>query len=467
MSTVAAVNLWGRQIGAVSIEDNSDVAVFQYERSFARSGIQVAQISMPLRREPYTFGSLSRESFRGLPGLLSDSLPDKFGNALIDAWLASEGRSPGSFNAVERLCYIGTRGMGALEFAPVLGPRSSRSKDIKIDSLVRLASEVLTSRKEFVASLAQADKADAMRDILLVGTSAGGARAKAVIAYNPLTHEVRSGQVNAGPGFEYWILKFDGVSGNKDKELADAKGFCAIEFAYSNMAKQAGIHMTECQLLAEDGRRHFMTKRFDRLEGGAKLHMQSLAALGHYDFNQPGAHSYEEALWVIRTLDLGIDAVEQQFRRMVFNIIARNQDDHVKNIAFLMDRGGRWTLAPAFDVTYAYNPGGLWTKQHQMSMNGKLDGFTMEDFRACGRTASMKRGRSDDIVEEVRQAVTKWRSFAADAQVDDEQADLIERTHRIDLPRDKDSRAPFTVVESRRPTGNRRNPKATSSSPSR
>ncbi|HXC76087.1 MAG TPA: HipA domain-containing protein, partial [Candidatus Acidoferrum sp.] len=288
MTTVAAVNLWGSRIGAVSIEDDSDVAAFQYDRSFARSDIQVSPITMPLRTEPYTFGSLSRESFRGLPGLLADSLPDKFGNALIDAWLASQGRSPESFTVVERLCYIGTRGMGALEFAPVLGPRTSRSKSIQIDALVHLASEVLTSRREFVASLAAADQTDVMRDILLVGTSAGGARAKAVIAYNPRTQEVRSGQVNAGPGFEYWILKFDGVSGNKDKELEDPQGYCAIEFAYSKMAREAGIVMTECRLLEEGGRRHFMTKRFDRLDGGARIHMQSLAALGHYDFNQAG-----------------------------------------------------------------------------------------------------------------------------------------------------------------------------------
>ena len=434
MTTVAAVNLWGSRIGAVSIEDDSDVAAFQYDRSFARSDIQVSPITMPLRTEPYTFGSLSRESFRGLPGLLADSLPDKFGNALIDAWLASQGRSPESFTVVERLCYIGTRGMGALEFAPVLGPRTSRSKSIQIDALVHLASEVLTSRREFVASLAAADQTDVMRDILLVGTSAGGARAKAVIAYNPRTQEVRSGQVNAGPGFEYWILKFDGVSGNKDKELEDPQGYCAIEFAYSKMAREAGIVMTECRLLEEGGRRHFMTKRFDRLDGGARIHMQSLAALGHYDFNQAGAHSYEEAFSVIRRLGLGMEAVEQQFRRMAFNIIARNQDDHVKNIAFLMDRRGRWTLAPAFDVTYAYNPRGVWTRQHQMSMNGKLDGFTREDFRACGRVASMMRGRAEQIVDEVGEAVAKWRSYAAAARGDENQAEQIELTLLLDLP---------------------------------
>ena len=446
------MNLWGRRIGAVSIEDDSHVAVVQYEPSFAASGIQVSPITMPLRPEPYSFGSLSRESFRGLPGLLADSLPDRFGNLLIDAWLASQGRSPETFNAVERLCYIGNRGMGALEFAPVLGPRSSRSKDIQIEALVRLASEVLTSRTGFVASLDEAHKAAAMRDILLVGTSAGGARAKAVIAYNPKTREVRSGQVEAGPGFEYWILKFDGVTGNKDRELEDPQGFCAIEFAYSRMARDAGLVMTECRLLEEGGRRHFMTKRFDRLGGGAKVHIQSLAALAHYDFNQAGTHSYEEAFWVIRQLQLGMAAVEQQFRRMAFNIVARNQDDHVKNIAFLMDRSGHWTPAPAFDVTYAYNPQGDWTRQHQMSMNGKLDGFKLEDFRACGQVASMKRGRADLIVGEVLDAVAKWRSFAAEAQVDEAQAEQIGRTHRLHLLKPGGSNPGSTVRAGARPT---------------
>jgi serine/threonine-protein kinase HipA len=442
VTTVAAVNLWGRRIGAVSIEDDNNVAVFQYEPTFRRSGIELSPIAMPLRTEPYAFPALSKESFHGLPGLLADSLPDKFGNALIDAWLASEGRSPQSFNAVERLCYIGVRGMGALEFAPVLGPRSSRSKDLQIDSLVRLASEVLTQRMEFVASLVEGKRAAAVRDILLVGTSAGGARAKAVIAYNRETQQVRSGQVKAGPGFGYWILKFDGVSGNKDKDLEDPQGYCAIEYAYSKMARDAGITMTECRLLEENGRRHFMTKRFDRLDSGGKLHMQSLAAMGHYDFNLAGAHSYEQALMICRQLGLGMEAIEQQFRRMAFNIIARNQDDHVKNIAFLMDRQGNWELAPAFDVTYNYNPKGAWTKQHQMSMNGKVAAFTMEDFRSCAKVASLKRGRAEQIVEEVRDAVVEWPVFAAEAKVEEEQAQKIQRSHSLDLLGTDDDPAP-------------------------
>lgn len=277
-------------------------------------------------------------------------------------------------------------------------------------------------------------RAHALNDILRVGTSAGGARAKAVTAWNPATHEVRSGQVSAGDGFEYWLPKFDGVSGNKDKELEDPKGYGAIEYAYHLMEQKAGITMSECRLLEENGRRHFMTRRFDRLPGGAKLHMQSLCALAHLDFNQAGVHSYEQALMFIRQLGLPMTAVEQQFRRMVFNIVARNQDDHVKNIAFLMDPQGRWPLAPAFDVTYTYNPSGAWTATHQMTMNGKRDGFTRKDFEACAKTAMMKRGRAAAIIDEVQAAVKEWPVFAAATNVGEEGREKIRNTHRLTFP---------------------------------
>jgi serine/threonine-protein kinase HipA len=434
MTTVASVRLWGRTIGAVALEDDRDTAVFQYDPTFARSSIQVSPITMPLREEPYAFPALAQETFRGLPGLLADSLPDRYGNALIDTWLASEGRTPASFNAVERLCYVGTRGMGALEFAPAVGPSpAGHASNIHIDRLVALASEVLTERAKLVASLDDSEKEEALKDILRVGTSAGGARAKAVIAWNPTTHAVRSGQVDAGSGFEDWILKFDGVSGNRDRGLDQPQGYGAIEYAYSNMASAAGITMSPCRLLEENGRRHFITRRFDRPGGGAKVHMQSLGALAHFDFNQAGAYSYEQALLVIRQLGLPMEAIEQQFRRMAFNVVARNQDDHVKNIAFLMDRSGRWSLSPAFDMTYSYSPDGLWTHQHQMSLNGKRDGFVLEDFRQCAETASMKRGRAEEIVGEVRDAVARWPSFAAEAVVPERDALRIERTHRLDL----------------------------------
>ena len=432
MSTVAEVKLWGRTIGAIALDGGSDTARFEYSPQFVQSGIEVAPLTMPLASRVYQFPNLAPGTFHGLPGLLSDSLPDKFGNALIDAWLATQGREPGSFNAVERLCYMGNRGMGALEFLPVHGPKTSNAQTIHVDALVALASEILTHREELSVSLSgDKKKQQALKQILQVGTSAGGARAKAVIAWNPDTNEVRSGQVKAGDGFGYWLLKFDGVSGNKDKEMEDPKGYGLIEYAYYRMAVDAGLEMSECHLLKENGRQHFMTRRFDRLQNGEKLHMQSLCAMAHYDFNMAGAYSYEQALQVIKKLGMGMDAVEQQFRRMVFNIVARNQDDHVKNIAFLMDKRGQWSLSPAFDVTYSYNSKGSWTAQHQMSMNGKRDNFLMEDFIACEKTAGMKRGRAKAIVAEVQRAVSRWPDVAEEVGVNKSQCDGIESALRI------------------------------------
>ncbi|MCC2867540.1 MAG: HipA domain-containing protein [Candidatus Accumulibacter phosphatis] len=428
MSTLAEVRLWGKTIGAVSLQDGEGVASFEYDAAFAQSGIQVAPIVMPLSRRVYRFPELSRPTFLGLPGLLADSLPDKFGNALIDAWLASQGRQANSFNAVERLCYTGERGMGALEFAPAIGPRAKQTTHIEVGKLVELASEVLAHRNDLQTSFAAEGREDALRDILRVGTSAGGARAKAVIAWNPETNEVRSGQVKAGTGFEYWLLKFDGVSGNKDKELEDPKGYGLIEYAYYLMALDCGIGISECRLFKENGRSHFMTRRFDRLATGEKLHMQSLCALAHYDFNMAGAYSYEQALLVMRQLQLPMQAIEQLFRRMVFNIVARNQDDHVKNIAFLMNKAGEWSLSPAFDITYSFNPSGAWTASHQMMMNGKRDHFTLEDFNACARTASIKRGRAAKILAEVQATVAQWPSFAEAAGVPDVVREKIQRT---------------------------------------
>jgi serine/threonine-protein kinase HipA len=430
----AGVNLWGRRIGAVSLLDGQPAAVFQYEPEFARSAIQVAPMTMPLRPEPYSFPALSHRSFRSLPGLLADSLPDKFGNALIDTWLASQGRPPQSADSVERLCYIGKRGMGALEFEPVQGPQRQPAGDIRIEALVGLASEVLSRREQFVSSVEEGREEEGLLELLSVGISAGGARAKAVIAWNSQTNEIRSGQVNAPPGFEHWLLKFDGVSGNRDKEsLDDPQGHGATEFAYSLMAAEAGIEMTRCRLFEENGRRHFMTRRFDRPEGNARLHLQSLGAIAHFDFNEAGAYSYEQAMLVIRQLGLPLADVEEQFRRMAFNVIARNQDDHVKNIAFLMDQGGNWSLSPAYDVTFAYNPSGDWTAQHQMTLNGKREGFSLEDFEQCAKSVSMKRGKATAILGEVRSAVANWPEHAAAAGVNEEDMARIGGTHRLDL----------------------------------
>lgn len=433
MAHIAEVRLWGRTIGAVSLQDAATSAAFQYDPAFLRSGIQLSPLVMPLSTQVYSFPALSAISFHGLPGLLADSLPDKFGNTLIDAWLATQGRRPESFNAVERLCYIGIRGMGALEFMPHSGPALRASARLRLDALVELASAVLKHRNSLQRSFAPRRRHEGLEEILRVGTSAGGARAKAIIAWNPRTNEVRSGQVPAPEGFGYWLLKFDGVSANRDKELEDPQGYTRIEYAYSLMARDAGIEMSESRLLEENGRNHFMTRRFDRNLDGSKLHMQSLAALAHFDFNIAGAYAYEQAFDVIRRLGLPMRSVEQQFRRMLFNVVASNQDDHVKNIAFLMDKSGAWSLSPAFDLTYAFSPRGAWTARHQMTINGKTDGFEPTDFRAAAQAAGLKRGRETEILAEVKKVVRDWPRYADQAGIVAKQRDHITRTLRLHL----------------------------------
>jgi serine/threonine-protein kinase HipA len=431
--TTAEVSLWGTRIGAVTLPLGERFASFEYDPAFQRSAIQLAPLMMPLGGQVYRFPALALESFHGLPGMLSDALPDKYGNALIDAWLATQGRTSADFNAVERLCYTGTRGMGALEFTPAQGPTSTNADKIEIGELVNLASDVLANRSKLNVTLTGTNRAGALREILRVGTSAGGARAKAIIAWNPETNEVRSGQVGAPAGFEYWLMKFDGVDNNKDRDLADPLGYSAIEYAYSLMAREAGIEMAECRLFNEGPRRHFMTRRFDRRADGDKLHMQSLGAIAHLDFNQPGANSYEQAFNVIRELGLGQDALNQQFRRAVFNIIGRNQDDHVKNIAFLMDRSGQWQLAPAYDISYQYNPSGTWTNQHQMSLGGKRDLFKLEDLETGGSVAGLSRRAVRDIVGEVTHTVRRWRNIAEGVDVRPDFIDEIEQRQRLDI----------------------------------
>lgn len=413
----AEVNLWGKKIGAAAWDDEKNITNFEYDPSFIQSGIEISPITMPLSSQIYSFPALTQNTFHGLPGLLADSLPDKFGNALIDAWLAKEGRLPESFNSVERLCYIGKRGMGALEFKPSKGPAYGSSKKIDIESLVDLAGKILTKRTSLAASLSAPNTSQTLRDIIKVGTSAGGARAKAIIAWNPETQEVRSGQIKAGTGFSYWILKFDGVSGNIDKDIEEIKGYGLIEYAYYKMALEAGIQINECRLLREKSRSHFMTKRFDRTNKGKKIHMQSLGAIAHYDFNQTGAYSYEQAIQVMRKLKLRMSDIEEQFRRTIFNILARNQDDHVKNIAFLMNKSGEWKLSPAFDVIYSYNPAGIWTNKHQMSMNGKRDNFNKNDFIEFAKTASIKKEKAKEIISQVQNAVSKWSTRAKNVNI--------------------------------------------------
>ena len=429
----ARVVLWGSVIGAVSWLEDREIGVFQYAPDFLSSGIQLSPLMMPLGEFPYEFPALARNTFKGLPGLLSDSLPDRYGNAIIDAWLASQGRTAASFHSVERLCYVGIRGMGALEFQPAtLGPPTS-NRAVEVERLVGLANQILDERAGFGGVFSGDDDREAINDILRVGTSAGGARAKAILAWNPGTHEFRSGQVDAGTGFEHWLLKFDGITGNRDTEVATPTGYGKIEYAYHLMAVEAGIEMTTCRLHHEGGRSHFMTKRFDRSANGGKRHMQSLGAVAHYDYRQPESYSYEQAIQVIRRLGLPRKDMDQQVLRAMFNVVGRNCDDHVKNIAFLMDRRGEWRLSPAFDISYAWNPSGEWTSRHQMSVNGKRDQFMREDLLALAKAADIKKVRAGRMVDRVIEAVRHWPDFAGEAGIGDARAKEIRNSQRTHL----------------------------------
>ncbi|WP_297701304.1 type II toxin-antitoxin system HipA family toxin [uncultured Fibrobacter sp.] len=408
--TSVEVQLWGTTVGALYQKEGDEFASFEYAPDFARSGIEPAPVAMPVRSGAiYRFPDLSPATFHRLPGLFVDSIPDKFGNKIIDQWLVQNGRDPKSFTALERLCYTGSRGMGALEFYPVIGPAPVKSEPLEIERLRTLAANILDQRKKVKVRLREKD---AFEQIVRVGTSAGGARAKVLIAYDDSTGTVLSGQVRAPEGYGYWLLKFDDIENNRDKENADPAGFGALEYTYSQIAKEAEIEMTECRLLEDGDHRHFMTRRFDRTENGGKLHYQSLTAIAHYDFNIAGAYSYEQAFAIARQIGLSTADIEQMYRRAVFNICARNQDDHTKNIGFLMDKRGNWSLAPAFDVTYAYNPVGRWTGTHQMTFNGKREKFTLDDFKAVAKSAGLVQGRHKRILEQVQDALAGFKKLA-------------------------------------------------------
>lgn len=424
----AWVKIWDKVVGAVAWDTGQQYATFEYDPEFLNEGLDLAPIQMSLHEtrngsRDYTFRTLPRETFYGLPGMLADALPDKFGNRIIDAWLARQGRSASDFSPVERLCYTGKRAMGALEFEPAIVPELDASAEVDIEELVDLAQTVINERGQVKVNIVD-EPTEALLDILRVGTSAGGMRPKAVIALNEATGEVRSGQVKAPDGFEYWILKFDGV---EDNSLGDPGGYGRIEYAYYLMAQAAGIEMMESRLHEEGGRAHFLTRRFDRTNNGARLHLQSLCAIRHFDFNSAGSYSYEQAFETIRKLKLSSGALEQQYRRMVFNVIARNLDDHTKNIAFLMDPDGTWSLAPAFDVIYAHNPDGPWTRRHQMSINRKTENISRADLVKVGLESSIRTAQT--LVDEIVDVVARWPDYAKIAEVPGVRTDEISGKH--------------------------------------
>lgn len=427
---VAEVKIWGKLVGAVAWNPNDGVATFEFAPSFKSLGWDLAPLKMSVAddRNKFSFPELRKDrnspydTFKGLPGLLADALPDRYGSQLINLWLAQQGRPQDSMNPVEMLCFIGTRGMGALEFEPATMKESNRSFSVEIDSLVATAQKMLDQKEAFTTNLNKAEE-QAVLEILKIGTSAGGARPKALIAWNETTGEVKSGQTRAPQDFEHWLIKLDGVS---DVQLGGSKGYGRVEMAYYNMARACGITMMPSRLLEENGRAHFMTKRFDRAGGATKLHVQTFCALNHFDYNQVQSFSYEQLFQCMRALKLSYADAEQMFRRMVFNVIARNCDDHTKNFSFLLRQGGQWELAPAYDVCHAYRPGSEWVSQHALSINGKRKDISKADLLLIGESIRCK--KASEIVEEINHQVNQWKIFADQVAVLPDLRDEIAKT---------------------------------------
>jgi serine/threonine-protein kinase HipA len=423
MITTAFIHIWGHRVGAIAWNNSTGTAGFEYDSSFRQLGLELSPLKMPLNRNAvFSFPELrNSNTFKGLPGLLADVMPDKYGNAIINSWLQKNNRPSNSLNPVEILCFIGKRGMGALEFEPNNAETEMQDVDLEISSLVHIAEQILQEKQDFNSSFSKTDDKH-LYDLLKIGTSAGGARAKAVIAFNPKTKQVRSGQADIPQGFEHWLFKFDGVM---DQQFGASSGYGRVEMAYYLMAKAAGITMQESQLFEENGRAHFMTKRFDRV-GNEKLHMQSFCGLQHYDFNEVNSFSYEQLFETMRLLGLPYTDARQLFTRMVFNVMVRNCDDHTKNFAFLMDKNGKWSLSPAFDVCHAYRPNSPWVSQHALSIEGKRTDFDVKDFINLATKMNIKKPL--EMIEQVRNAVGDWQKYAKEVEVDESLAKAIAKT---------------------------------------
>ncbi len=426
----AIVNVWGKMVGAVAWDETSRLASFEYDPAFKRLGWELSPLKMPLSSDQqiFSFPELRKEidsafdTFKGLPGLLADILPDRYGSELINLWLARQGRPENSMNPVEMLCFIGQRGMGALEIEPVILKQNVNTFSVEVDSLVEIAGKMLSKKETFVTNL-NSHEEKAMQEILKIGTSAGGARPKAVIAYNERTGEVRSGQTRVPEGFEHWLLKLDGVS---EAQLGATHGYGRVEYAYYLMALDCGIDMMPSRLLEENGRAHFMTRRFDREGSYTKYHTQTFCAMKHFDYNRVNSYSYEQLFQTMRELKLTYAEAEQMFRRMVFNVIARNCDDHTKNFSFILKQGDRWKLAPAYDLCHAYRPGSDWVSRHALSINGKRENITREDLIVLGR--SIRNKKADEIITQISDTVHNWSYYADKAGVDKDKKMSIGKT---------------------------------------
>lgn len=426
----AFVKIWDQTIGAVSWNEDHELASFEYDPQFNEKGWDLAPIKIPIKssNKIFSFPELrvskndEYNTFKGLPGLLADVLPDKYGNQLINVWLAQMGRPENSMNPVEQLCFIGTRGMGALEFEPAQLEQSKRVFQVEINSLVDIAQKMLNKRERFETYLSENEQ-QAMMEILKIGTSAGGARPKAIIAYNKKSGQVKSGQTKVPKGFEHWLIKLDGVS---EAQFGESKGYGRVEMAYYKMAKDCGIDIMESQLLEENGRAHFMTKRFDRGEENKKHHVQTLCAMQHYDFNEVNSFSYEQLFQTMRMLHLPYPQAEQMYRRMVFNVIAKNCDDHTKNFAFRLKKDEEWELAPAYDLCHAYRPNSVWVSQHALSINGKRKGITRDDLITFAKSMNIK--KANKIITEINEKILLWNNYAEETNVNAELRDTIKAT---------------------------------------
>ena len=419
---VIEVFIWDKAVGAVALDPKLGFYAFEYLPAFRESGIDLAPITMPIAAstEPFIFPDLAELTYRRLPGMLADALPDDFGNALVDAWMAQQGVNKSQITSLDRLAYMAKRGMGALEFKPARGPKHSQST-----TAIKLAALVEGARRAVQGEIDTDEHAKAaLAQIIQVGTSAGGARAKAVISWNPKTHEIRAGQFDVEPGFEHWLIKFDGIG--TDERLGVSQDYGRIEYAYYLMAKAAGIEMSESRLLEEHDRAHFMTKRFDR-DRNKKHHLQTLCGLAHLDYRQKATHDVSQLFMTINRLGIGYSGMEQAFRRVAFNIMAANCDDHTKNVSFLLREGGRWELAPAYDVTHAYNPNGEWTYQHLMSVNGKFASITRDDLMIVADQFGM--GTAAKVITAVSDAVSSWPDFAKPAQVSQSEIARVGQHH--------------------------------------
>lgn len=433
MQNFAEVYLWGKQLGVLAWNPETSTAAFEYSDEWKQTGVQIAPLHMP--NEPdssrvFEFPQLNFDTYKGLPACFADTLPDDFGNAVINAWLTRNGRDPKSFNPLERLLYTGSRGIGALEYKPAIRSFTNTNNKLELESLLNMAQQILDQRQNTQHNISQKDD---LSGILQVGTSAGGARAKALIALNSDRTEIRSGQVDAPEGFEHYLLKFDGVvERSSDREtFGDPQGFGRMEYAYYLMATDCGIEMSACELLLEGKRAHFLTKRFDRI-GNQKIHYQSLCAIDHADYKKPGQYSYEQLLSVARQLRLSRKEAIEIYRRMVFNVMARNHDDHTKNIGFLLAGPEQnWQLAPAFDVAYSYKPGSPWVNSHQLSLNGKRDNFTLADLLAIAKLIGNFTQEAKDIIAHTTNVVKNWPQYAGKAEVDSEFSELIHHNLRL------------------------------------